>query len=108
MSDIKCPYCGATDDSCVSDLWEYEGDDNEAECRSCEKEFTFSVDVSFTYNTKKQECNEGNHEPTEWKRFDYPDKDYSLWSRDCMNCDKYQIEKVGLMSDLHDNMGEFK
>lgn len=108
MTDITCPYCGAEDDDCVSDLWEYEGDENEVECRSCEKEFSFSVQVTYSYETKRKECEDGNHEPMEWGRYDYGDKGYSLWSRDCKHCDEYQIEKTEYQADLPENIGEFK
>lgn len=107
MSDIECPYCGATDDDCVSDLWEYEGDDNEVECASCEKEFSFSVEVSYSYEVKRKSCGHGNHDASAWTRFDYERNGYSLWSRDCANCDDYQIEKVEYLGDLPKNLEDF-
>lgn len=106
MVDIACPYCGAEDDNCVSDLWEYEGDENDAECYSCGKEIIINASVSVTYTAKRVKCHDDNHEYDQWYRVDIGQdtldrwkldpilsryvtetEPYSYYIRPCKNCD---------------------
>lgn len=96
---IKCPYCGAEDDDCVSDLWEIEGECNERECGSCEKTIVVNAEVSVSYIAKRSECLNDHHTYGDWYRFDY-DEGFSIWSRDCEHCDESNLERVGYREGL--------
>lgn len=109
MTEIKCPYCGAEDNDCVSDLWEVEGEDNELECGACEKQIIVNAEVSVTYEAKRMDCVDDQHEyENEWKRYDYEDQNHSLWSRDCKNCDDSEIVETAYKADLPSYFGEQK
>lgn len=50
-SSVTCPFCGAEQ----SDAWEvgaYEEGDHDIYCDECEKDFTFSVSVSYNYEAR--------------------------------------------------------
>lgn len=107
MTDIKCPYCGAEDDACISDIWEIEGDDNELECGSCEKEIIVNAQVTINYEVKRSDCKDDSHVYIEWvgsiidqetlnrwardpilsKYRDCNEKPYLYFTRCCENCD---------------------
>lgn len=130
MSEIKCPYCGAEDDDCVSDLWEYEGYDNESECASCEKPLIINAEVTVSYEAKRPECEDDNHSYGEWVRMDISqdtleqwakdpvmskhvkeDKPYSYFSRDCQHCDDtdYSIHyELGVVLDQANIKSKYK
>lgn len=82
MTDIKCPYCGAEDDACVSDLWEVEGDDNELECGSCEKQIIVNAQVSVTYDAKRTDCEDDSHVYSEWMETTIDQQTLNRWARD--------------------------
>lgn len=63
MSDIDCPYCGQRQEVCHDDGQGYaEGEIHQMECSKCEKAFTFTTEISFTYYPEKADClNDGKH-----------------------------------------------
>ena len=102
--EIKCPYCGAEDDNCHSDLWEIEGDDNEIECSSCEKTIIVSAEVSVSYDAKRADCANDEHEYKEWNKYDYDKENFTIWFRDCLNCEHSDTHKVGYKEGLPDGV----
>ena len=100
---IKCPYCNHE----FSDSWEYDEEDDQATCESCDRQFNLSVYVSTTYSTSRIDC--GDLEPPEDHEYDDPigltyGKDtcdgynssnflgksnwepHIAWSRGCLKC----------------------
>ena len=67
MNDINCPYCDHEQNICHDDGFGYEEDVfHEKQCGACEKHFTFTTYVSFSYTAHKADClNDGKHV---WKR----------------------------------------
>lgn len=60
MNDIECPYCGHEQDVCHDDGFGYEEDRlHEMECHQCEKTFTFTTYISFSYTPYKADCLNG-------------------------------------------------
>jgi len=130
MCEIECPYCGAEDDDCVSDLWEYEGVENEAECASCEKPLIINAEVTVNYEIKRPECEDDKHSYGEWYRMDISqdtlerwakdplmarsiknDKPHSWFKRDCQNCDDtdYSIDyDFGVVIDQADIKSKYE
>lgn len=100
MAEIECPYCGAEDDDCISDLWEIEGDDNEHECGSCEKTIIINAEVTVNYTANKVDCDDDSHIYGDWGRYDYLGSNKSLWFRYCDNCDHREIVETAYQSDL--------
>ena len=116
IMSLECPFCGAEDEDCVSDVWEYDaGEDYEVECGSCEKEFILSGEATIDWSASKPDC-DGNHEFGDAKRYDCDKKHhediarimnrkpeteyYSFWARDCANCDASKIsEHLPLYAD---------
>lgn len=113
---LECPLCGAEDEDCVLDVWEYNaGEDHEVECGKCEKTFVLYGEATIDWSTSKPEC-DGDHEFGEPKRCNY-DKDhhewvaklmnktadteyFTLWLKDCINCDESEIsDRLPLYSD---------
>lgn len=84
---------GAEDDNCQIDLWEIKGEDNVLECASCGEEIIINADDQHEYTD-------------EWTRYDYEDKNYSLWSRDCKHCDDSEIIETAYKADLPSYFGE--
>jgi glutaredoxin len=59
MSNVTCPYCNADQEIDHEDGYGYEeGEKHEQECFSCEAEFTFTTDISYSYNVY---CNDEAH-----------------------------------------------
>jgi hypothetical protein len=81
--DIICPYC----DHKFSDSWEYNEDDEEVECVSCDKAFWLVVDVEVTYSTSRINCD--RLEPPE--EHDYDDPLVSKVGQD--TCDRWNAER---------------
>lgn len=79
MTDIKCPYCGAEDNDCISDFWEIEEEVKELECGSCQKQIIVNYKVSVIYEVKR---------------------------KDCKHCDDSGIMKTAYKADLPSNVGE--
>lgn len=117
MNEITCPYCKTED--CYGEPWELEPEeDHTIECNSCEKEFICTPEVHIEYTSTRIECADGSHEFDEWRRFDYDEKylnaseyskdeePYSLWGRNCANCDCFEIERVEFKADLPEHLKE--
>lgn len=48
-NNAVCPYCGYVD----KDSWELSDNDDETQCASCDKVYSYKRNVSITYSTKK-------------------------------------------------------
>ena len=64
MKDTKCPYCGADVEINHDDGYGYEEDKiYEQDSPECEKVFTYTTWISFSYETTKADClNGGEHD----------------------------------------------
>lgn len=64
MSDTQCPYCGADVTINHDDGYGYEeGGLHQQECSECEKTFTYSTTIHFSYSTGRADClNGASHE----------------------------------------------
>lgn len=64
MSDTNCPYCGAEIEINHDDGEGYDEDKiHQQECHECEKTFTFTTMIHFTYSPEKAAClNGGEHQ----------------------------------------------
>lgn len=81
MSEISCPYCGKSQD--ISHDQEFEdGELFELECDSCEKNFVYTVAISFHYESAEADCLNGSEHTFEWTKT-YPIK-YSRMR--CVDC----------------------
>jgi len=66
MKDINCPYCNhAQDIDRDNDGWHKEDGLHEQFCGNCEKYFTFTTYLSFSFTAYKADClNGAEHEYT--------------------------------------------
>ena len=81
MSDVTCPYCGTEQEINHDDGYGLEeGTDFEQECVSCEKEFSFTTNISFSYNVY---CHDGDHDME-------PFGEKWPGMHECKNCDFYE------------------
>jgi len=56
-TEIKCPYCNYVfSDSWDYDFEDYDGDEIEIECGSCEKEFAVTRNITISYDCYKIDC----------------------------------------------------
>lgn len=64
MNDVNCPYCGKPQEICHDDGYGYdESQTHQQECGDCEKMFTFTTFISFSYEAFQAEClNGGEHD----------------------------------------------
>ena len=65
MADMQCPYCGADQKVNHDDGAGYSEDvAHEHECSACEKVFTFTTFISFSYYPIKADClnDDGDHD----------------------------------------------
>lgn len=64
MEDAQCPYCGADIEINHDDGYGYEEDrKHEQQCHECDKTFTFTTSIHFSYETEKAPClNGGRHD----------------------------------------------
>lgn len=86
---LECPFCGAEDEDCVLDAWEYElNTSHEAECDNCEKTFILYGEPEINWNSSKPEC--GDHSFDGAIRFDYYGE-FSIWSKSCEICEKHEV-----------------
>ena len=70
MSDFECPYCGKDVEVNRGDMDCGEDALNPQECQSCEKVFTFTAHMHFTYTPYKADClNDGEHDWQKTKTF---------------------------------------
>jgi glutaredoxin len=60
MKDVECPYCEAEQDIDHDDGQGYTEDEiHQQWCRHCEKYFTFTTYISFSYTVGKADCLNG-------------------------------------------------
>ncbi len=86
MKDIECPYCGEEQEVCHDDGQGYDEDVlHEMQCCKCDKNFTFTTWISFTYESYKADClNGAEHKlnpttaiPVEYTRMQCENCEYS-------------------------------
>lgn len=59
LRNPRCPHCGTEHDISESGAYRlYEEGEHELDCESCEREFTVSTRVSYTFSTDTQEASE--------------------------------------------------
>ena len=92
MSDIACPYCGQEQDITNEDANDYnENVLHEKQCITCEKEFTYSISISYDYEAFKADClNTGNHK---WKQQIGQPKAYFMGKYSCETCEAEKIDE---------------
>ena len=60
MSDVKCPYCGHEQDIDHDDGYGYEEDrKHQQQCGECEKTFTYTTAIWFSYSAQQADCLNG-------------------------------------------------
>ena len=81
----ECPYCGETVEINHDDGYGYGDDTYEQECGSCDKVFTYTTYISYSYTLDKADCLNGLAEH-DWK----PTRTYPVeFTRmQCKVCDK--------------------
>ena len=62
--DIECPYCKHEQDINHDDGYGYSEDEiHQQTCGNCDKTFTFTTSISFSYEVSKADClNDGEHD----------------------------------------------
>lgn len=61
MKDAKCPYCDSFVEINHDDGYGYEeGVLHQQECGNCEKTFTYTTVIIFSYETQKADCLNGS------------------------------------------------
>lgn len=85
MDDVNCPYCNAPQETNHDDGYGYEEDKkHEQQCGNCDKYFTFTTSIHFSYEAEKAPClNEGEHDMRPVTH--YP-RCYPEWKR-CIFCE---------------------
>ena len=65
-NDIECPYCNEPLDINHDDGQGYEEDKvHEQQCRHCDKNFTFTTSIMYSYDAQQAPClNDGEHDWT--------------------------------------------
>ena len=86
MRDVECPYCKKYQEINHDDGYGYE--ENQVysqQCSDCDKTFTYTTSISFSYNAEQAPClNEGEH--------DWTPLISTLKGRErCSYCDKERI-----------------
>lgn len=81
--DLQCPYCDADNEVCHDDGAGYSEDQrHEMTCHACDKSFTFTTSISFSYYPRKADClNDGQHRLKFAKS--YPARYSSMKCADC-------------------------
>lgn len=83
MSDVNCPYCGASQEINHDDGYGYEdGGEFEQHFRDCGKEFKYTTSISFNYEVS---CQDGDHDMEQSPI----EKHSRLWN--CSKCDHYEL-----------------
>jgi hypothetical protein len=89
--DLVCPYCGAE----IGDAWDIgdgkEGDLGKIECDECNKKFTASRHVHFSYSSEKAPCLNGEDEH-QWDKVCGAPKEYFEGMFRCTVCGKEKKE----------------
>lgn len=66
MSKAECPYCGEDQEINHDDGYGYEeGETYEQDCHSCGNTFAYTTSISFSYDTTKAPCMNG--EDHKWR-----------------------------------------
>lgn len=52
---VICPYCGYLNEACDSDGMLYREDGDDYDCGECGKEFSFTVDLSFSWSGRRKD-----------------------------------------------------
>lgn len=96
--EIVCPYCGQE----VSDSWELSDDHSSYDCCNCDKQFSYSREVSVTYSTSKM-CEENGFKH-KWGEVRKHRSEYfdGMWlaARHCSECEACSLY------DVDQNTGE--
>ena len=83
--DVSCPYCDQGLNICHDDGEGYdEGETHEQECWKCNKIFTFTASITYSYEASAAPClNGGEHE---WQKLHH--SDLATWpdSKHCVAC----------------------
>lgn len=59
--DMECPYCGKWQEVCHDDEEGYAEDElHEHQCSECDKYFTFTTYISYSYTPYKADCLNGS------------------------------------------------
>jgi len=85
--DIECPYCGEGLDINHDDGQGYEeGINHQQQCIHCDKNFTFTTTITFSYEAEKADClNDGEHI---WKPTSTYPRCYT--NMQCESCGEYR------------------
>lgn len=90
MNDIECPYCEHTQEVCHDDGVGYEEDRmHEMQCEECEKYFTFTTYIHYSYTPYKADCLNGS--PHRLKKMNI----YPQYWPDAVRCEDCDYEKRG-------------
>lgn len=83
LHDARCPYCGLWQDINHDDGYGFEENEiHNQQCSSCEKYFTYTTSICFSYDTYKANCLNGSShifKPT----ITYP-KEFTMM--ECIDC----------------------
>ena len=83
MNDVKCPYCGESQEINHDGGYGYEQDAlHEQECISCGKSFVYRTYITFSYTSYQADCLNGEKhkfEPTKT----YPKEFTRMRCKDC-------------------------
>lgn len=97
-TSIVCPYCGHK----FTDSWEYQEDEDDVQCESCDKSFSLGVHVSVTYTTTRKPCSDEHRwGEAEVRRYTAerdaeivrgcsvlkPRGAHAVWTRTCLECE---------------------
>jgi hypothetical protein len=104
-TSIVCPYCGHEN----SDSWEYQEDEDDVDCGSCDKSFSLAVHHSTTYTTSRKPCAEahrfGAAHASRFTAEEYariasgsrvlePRGAHALWVRRCVDCEHEEFART--------------
>lgn len=83
-NDVKCPYCFVEQEICHDDGYGYEEDRlHEQQCNNCNRYYTFTTAISFSYESFKADClNDGKHN---YKSSTTIPKEFTMM--ECSTCD---------------------
>lgn len=66
--DIECPYCEHPQNINHDDGYGYqEGETHQQQCEECNKTFTFTTSISFSYDVEKADCLNTDEDTHDWK-----------------------------------------
>lgn len=99
--ELKCPYC----DCVIEDEWEsldYAEGEQETECPNCGKKFDAQVNISYSFSTKRKECEDGKHSFVLSKKvfqnpYTYEGQNWTIY--ECENCDEKEYKTGAAAAD---------